>query len=63
MDKKQFRELEILLAEKMSEVDALQEIYRRESGKRFTKEIKLSPNYEREITNRPVWARYGGDNG
>ena len=62
MDRKEFRELENLLAEKMAEVDALQEIYRRETHRRFTREIKLCPDdWDREITNRPIWQRYGGD--
>jgi len=57
MDEIEFRELELLLTDKMDEIDALQEVYRRESGRRFTREIKLSPNWEREITNKPLWAR------
>jgi hypothetical protein len=44
----------------MFELEHLQEVYRRETGREFVREIKLSPDWEREITNRPIWARYGG---
>ena len=59
----EFRELEMLIEDKMNELDALQEIYRRETGKHFVRELKLNymdnPHYEREVQNRPIWARRG----
>jgi hypothetical protein len=65
MDEKEFQELELLITDKMDELDALQEVYRRESGQRFVRGLRLNyvdnPLFERETTNRPVWARYGGD--
>ena len=63
MNDLEFAELEFLIEDKMNELDALQEVYRRETGKNFTRELKLNymdnPNFERE-TDRPIWARAGG---
>ena len=60
MTENEFAELKALISRKMFELEHLQEVYRRETGKEFVREIKLSPDWEREITNRPIWARYGG---
>jgi len=63
MDEIEFRELELLLTDKMDEIDALQEVYRRESGRRFVRELRLNyvdnPVFEREGPG-PIWARRGG---
>ena len=61
MDDREFAELEFLIEDKMNELDALKEVYRRETGKNFTRELKLNyvdnPCFEREITDGPIWQR------
>jgi len=61
MTENEFNELKALIARKLFELEHLQEVYRRETGKEFVREIELSPNWERETTNRPIWARAGGN--
>ena len=63
MNDKEFSELEFLIEDKLNELDSLQEIYRRETGRHFVRELKLNymdnPCFEREVQNRPIWARRG----
>ena len=58
MTENEFKELKALIGRKMFELEHLQEVYRRETGKEYVREIKLSPDWE--TTTRPIWARAGG---
>ena len=63
MTDEEYRELCDIIERKMFELDHLQEIHRRETGRGFVRGIKLydEPHIEREVQIRPIWARAGGE--